>query len=189
MKISRHHWLEILLLANALVSLLHYFDYLRLTESVASSGTAGFQGIDLLNLVMTPVALLGLCLMWSGKATFSAMMLSIYAGMSLLALHLSGAVVHAAPAEMVLRHQQLSWLQVYANLSLLVVVLPRVIANWMRRGARAARILQEARVLYDQSANVPAAVQMDAALTYSGYSEYDHANAMDDPARIHRHAA
>ncbi|TAK90153.1 MAG: hypothetical protein EPO06_09165 [Burkholderiaceae bacterium] len=156
--------LTVLLFVNTAFLLREYVAYLHLAElgSIRTSASAT-RLIDLLCLLMPPLSLVGLWMLVSRRTPL---------GMALLALYALGSI------GTVLRGAALLGPSATASLAVPVLLLAGVLLApwWQGKRERA-----EVRAL-----NVPAATPNRSPLDDS---EFDHAGAMDDPARIHKQAA
>lgn len=196
MTIIKRYALPLIVMCNVVVALLHYLDFLQIINGFRPEG---YASIDTLHLLMGPIALIGLCLVWAQRPITSAILLSAYASMSLLAVHQMNHIqVILQITDSANIHTSLYWAQVcLATVLILWVILgtlhtpPQPISQTQENlGNERGEILPMRASSQNTNSATPMApiVQSATALAFRR-SESDRADAMGDPAKTHKAAA
>ncbi len=153
-----------LLFANTTLLLCEYLNYLQWSEAAHGLASGLAPWVDLLCLLIPPLALMCVWLLVTRRSGPGAVLLSLNA---------------VAGLGMVLWGDALSGMR--SPLLLAIPFLLLVVAGlfWLLQGGS-----HTAEV---RAPNVPVAIPLRVVQT--GDSEFDHADAMGDPARIHTQAA
>lgn len=184
MNTTHRYSLPLIVMCNGVVALLHYLNFLQMTTNAHLENALA---IDTLHLLMGPIALLGLCLAWTQRPTTSALLLSSYAGMSLLALQQMNQV-HTALQLGGTSHMSGYWLQAALAFLLIMWVLPQSLQTASRESdnAEAGAILP---IHESSQENAMAPNAQSATGLALPHNESGHASVMGAPAKTHRVAA